>query len=75
LNKFCFSYEFIWIFKYCRANSNLTWISGFQYNTISFNDTKDTPADIDTIEDYTKRKLNNIAYWKHQGDEYFLSVL
>ena len=32
-----------------------------------------TPADTYATEDYTKRKLSNIAYWKGQGDEYFLS--
>jgi len=45
-----------------------------QYNTISFNGTKKTPDDTDATEDYTK-KLNNIAYWKRQGYEYFLSFL
>ena len=31
------------------------------------------PADTDATEDYTRKKLNNIAYWKRQEDEYFLS--
>ena len=37
---------------------------------------KNTPADTDATEDYTrKKKLNNIAYWKCQEDEYFLSYI
>jgi len=44
-----------------------------QYNTISCNGTKNTPADTYATVDYTRKKLNNIAYWKGQEDEYFVS--
>ena len=37
------------------------------------NGTKNTPADTDEIEDYTRKNLNNTAHWKRQEDEYFLS--
>jgi len=41
-----------------------------QYNTILLSGTKNT----DATEDITReKKLNSIAYWKRQEDEYFLS--
>ena len=49
-----------------------------QYNTISFNGTK-TPQLTQTQLKITRerkkvKKLNSIAYWKRQEDEYFLSI-
>ena len=51
------------------------FIHNCNYNTIQFRlmAPKNTPADTDATEDYTIKKLNNIAYWKRQEDEYFLS--
>src|SRR6218665_1505861 len=42
------------------------------YNTIQFRlmAQKTPPADTDATEDYTRK---NVAYWKRQEDEYFLS--
>ena len=54
---------------------NINFLVEIQYNTIQFRlmAQKNTPVDTDATEDYTKRKLNNTAYWTRQGDEYFLS--
>lgn len=30
--------------------------------------TKNAPGGTDATEDYVKRKVNNIAFWKRQGD-------
>ena len=61
--------SYIFVLRYAYTYENIHTV---QYNTISFNGTKNTPADTDATEDYTK-KLNNIAYWKRQEDESFLS--
>ena len=45
-----------------------------QYNTISFNGTKTPQLTQPQLRiSREKKKLNNIAYWKRQEDEYFLS--
>jgi len=36
-------------------------LKSIQYNTISFNGTKNTLADTDATEYYTRKKLNNTA--------------
>ena len=49
---------------------------GIQYNTIQFRlMAQKTPQLTQTQLRITRerKKLNNIAYWKRQGDEYFLS--
>jgi len=44
-----------------------------QYNTISFNGTKTPQLTQMQLRITREKKLNSIAYWKRQEDEYFLS--
>jgi len=45
--------SYIFVLRYAYTYENIHTV---QYNTISFNGTKNTPADTDATEDYTRKK-------------------
>jgi len=60
------------------ANSAAGHVSSLclPYNTIQFHlMAQKAPQVTQTQLRITRKKINNIAYWKRQGDEYFLSFL